>query len=96
MQKSLKEGFGLTVTEAMWKKKPVIGGQTKGIELQIIHNENGFLVDNIEQAADCLIKILKDEKLRNKIGENAYQSVKNKFLLSRFIWEHLRIYNEFN
>lgn len=95
IQKSLKEGFGLTVAEAMWKKKPVIGGKTKGIELQIKHNENGFLVSSPEETASYLIKLFKDEKLRNKIGENAYQSVKNKFLLSRFVWDHLRIYSEF-
>lgn len=94
LQKSLKEGFGLTVTEAMWKGKPVIGGNASGIALQIKNGVNGFLVNSPQEAADCLIKLLKDENLRKKIGGAARQSVKENFLMSRFILDHLRLYNE--
>lgn len=93
IQKSLKEGFGLTVTEAMWKGKAVIGGQTKGIALQIKHRKNGFLVSNPEQTAQYLVRLLKDKSLRKRIGQAAHQTVKDKFLFSRFILDHLKIYS---
>ena len=92
LQKSIREGFGLTVTEAMWKKKPVIGGETKGISLQITHNKNGFLVKTPYEAADYIVKLFKDKKLRKRIGEYAHKTVKEKFLISRLILDHLRIY----
>lgn len=95
IQKSIKEGFGLTVTEAMWKSKPVIGGQTKGIALQIKHGQNGFLVSSPQEAAQELVRLLKDKELRKKIGQLAHQTVKEKFLLSRFISDHLEVYSHF-
>jgi len=94
LQKSIREGFGLTVTEAMWKKKPVIGGKTKGISLQITHNKNGFLVKTPYEAANYIIKLFKDKKLREKIGECAHTAVRKKFLISRLILDHLRIYKK--
>ena len=94
MHKSIKEGFGLAITEAMWKKKPVIGGKTKGIELQIIHKKNGFLVENAEEAAFWIEKLLKDKNLRKKIGKRAYETVKSKFLISRLVLDHLKLYQE--
>lgn len=95
IQKSIKEGFGLVVTEAMWKGKPVIGGKAKGIALQIKHDENGFLVDSAEQAGQWAIRLLKDKNLREEIGQAAHESVKNNFLLSRYILDHLKIYYRF-
>lgn len=95
IQKSLKEGFGMSVTEAMWKSKAVIGGQTKGIALQIKHGQNGFLVSSPGQAAQYLIRLLKNPSLRKKLGQAAHQTVKNKFLLSRFVLDHLKIYSRF-
>ena len=64
MQKSLKEGFGLTVTEAMWKAKPMIASRVGGIPNQIEHNKNGILVNptDFDECADAVIKVLKDEK----------------------------------
>ncbi len=94
IQKSIKEGFGLTVTEAMWKGKAVIGGQTKGIALQIKNGQNGFLVNSPEKAAQYLVRLLKDKKMREKIGQAAHQSVKSKFLLSRLVLDHLKIYSQ--
>ena len=94
MHKSIKEGFGLAITEAMWKKKPVIGGKTKGIELQITHKKNGFLVENAEEAAFWIEKLLKDKNLRKKIGKRAYETVKSKFLISRLVLDHLKLYQE--
>ncbi|MFH1612083.1 MAG: glycosyltransferase [bacterium] len=93
MQKSIKEGFGLTVTEAMLKGKPVIGGNTLGIALQIKHKKNGFLVSSPEEAAKYLIKLLSNKKLQNRIGKTAQKYVKDNFLLSRFVLDHLELYN---
>jgi len=66
LQKSLREGFGLTVAEAMWKGTPVIGGNVGGIRYQIENGVNGFLVSSVEEAAECIVRLLKDEKLREE------------------------------
>lgn len=94
LQKSLKEGFGLTVTEAMWKGKPVIGGMAKGIALQIKHGENGLLVSSPEQAAEYIIHLLEDRSLRKELGKAAQKTVKDNFLLSRLVLDHLRVYSQ--
>ncbi len=75
LQKSLREGFGLTVTEAMWKGAAVIGGNVGGIKHQIEDGVNGFLVDNVEEAAARIVEVVKDEGLRERIGRKARESV---------------------
>ena len=92
LQKSIKEGFGLTVTEAMWKSKTVIGGNTTGIKTQIQNNKNGFIVSNPEQAAKLIIKLINNPKLNKTIGKKARQTVKDNFLMPRLILEHLNLY----
>src|SRR5438477_3523362 len=66
LQKSLREGFGLPVAEAMWKGRAVIGGNVGGIRYQIEDEVNGFLVSSIEEAAERMVRLLKDEKLRER------------------------------
>jgi trehalose synthase len=95
LQKSLREGFGLTVTEAMWKGTPVVGGNVGGIRHQIKDGVNGFLVSSIEEAAARTIQLLKDKKLRIKMGKRARETVKKKFLMSRYLEQHLELYNSF-
>jgi len=68
VQKSIREGFGLTVTEAMWKGTPVIGGNVGGIRHQIRDGVNGFLVDTVEQAAARIVQLVKDQKLRETVS----------------------------
>ena len=68
LQKSLREGFGLTVAEAMWKRRPVIGGNVGGIRYQIENGVNGFLIASVEEAAECIVRLLKDKKLRDEFG----------------------------
>ncbi len=92
IQKSIKEGFGLTVTEAMWKEKPVIAGRTDGTSLQIKNNKNGILIDTAEEAGNIIVKLFKNEKLRRKLGKAAKESVKEKFLFSRFLLENIKLY----
>ncbi len=94
LQKSLKEGFGLTVSESMWKKRAVVGGNVGGIRLQIKNGVNGFLVSSIEETANILVSLLKDEKLREEIGEAAYETVKENFLMPRYVFENLKVYGE--
>src|SRR6266576_4188208 len=83
LQKSIREGFGLTVTEDMWKDAAVIGGNVGGIRRQIIDGENGFLVTSPDQAAERIVQILKDKGLRERLGSQAKESVRERFLMSR-------------
>jgi trehalose synthase len=90
-QKSIREGFGLTVTEALWKKKPVIGGDVGGIRLQILNGTTGYLVHSPEGAALRTLQLLSDAELRRRMGENGYQHVKQNFLLTRDVKDHLLV-----
>ena len=96
LQKSLREGFGLTVAEAMWKGTPVIGGNVGGIRYQIENGVNGFLVSSIDEAAERIVRLLKDEKLREEMGREARESVREKFLLTRYLEEYLDLFGEFD
>ena len=89
LQKSIREGFGLTVTEAMWKGTPVIGGNVGGIRHQIEDGVNGFLVDSVEQAADRIRLLIADATLRTRLGRQARETVRKRFLMSRLMEEHL-------
>lgn len=91
MQKSIREGFGLTVTEAMWKKSVVIGGNVGGIKLQIDDGVNGFLVNNVEQAAQRLIYCLQHQDELPEMGEKAKLKVKENYLTPHLMIEHLRL-----
>src|SRR5215216_7279936 len=82
LQKSTREGFGLTVTEAMWKGAVVIGGDVGGIKRQITDGENGFLVDSVEQAAERIVQLLRTPDLRARLGERARETVRQNFLMS--------------
>jgi len=85
LQKSLREGFGLTVTEAMWKGAAVIGGNVGGIRRQIKDGENGFLVESVDQAADRIVQLLRDPALRERLGAHARETVRERFLMSRLL-----------
>ncbi len=91
MQKSLKEGFGLTVTEAMWKGKPVIGGDVGGIRLQIVNHHTGFLVKTPEGAALRIRYLLAREDKLRELGAKAKAFVQENFLITRQLREHLTL-----
>lgn len=91
IQKSLREGFGLTVTEALWKSKPVIGGDTGGIRLQVINYHTGFLVSTPEGAALRIRYLLHGPDKMRKMGEDAREFVRENFLLTRQLREHLTL-----
>ncbi len=90
-QKSIKEGFGLTVSEALWKRKPVIGGAVGGIRLQIINGVTGFLVHSPEGAARRGAQLLADATMRERMGENGHQHVKQNFLLTRHVKDYMLV-----
>lgn len=91
IQKSTKEGFGLTVTEAMWKGKPVIGGDTGGIRLQVVDYRTGFLVNTPEGAAHRIRFLLDHPRRLEHMGEGAREFVRENFLLTRHLREYLTL-----
>jgi trehalose synthase len=92
LQKSVKEGFGLTVSEAMWKGKTVIGGAVGGIPLQIIHGVTGFLVNSVEGAAFRIRQLLNNPELAKEMGEKAKEYVRNNFLITRQMRDYLSVW----
>jgi trehalose synthase len=92
IQKSTREGFGLTVTEAMWKGKTVIGGNVGGIPLQIQNGKNGFLVSSPEETAMRMVEVLEDGDLGKRLGREARKTVQKQFLLPRYLKENFDVY----
>jgi len=91
LQKSIREGFGLTVTEAMWKGKPVIGGDTGGIRLQVIYSHTGFLVNTPEGAALRIRYLLHHPNKRKEMGQKAHRYVLENFLITRHLRDYLTL-----
>jgi trehalose synthase len=91
LQKSLREGFGLTVTEAMWKGKPVIGGNTGGIRMQLLNHRTGFVVDTPEGAAMRIRYLLAERSRIKEIGQNARELVRQNFLSTRHLREYMTL-----
>jgi trehalose synthase len=85
LQKSLREGFGLTVSEAMWKGRAVIGGNVGGIRHQIQHGQSGFLVSDVDQAAATIAALLLEPDVRRNAGRRARERVRRHFLLTRLL-----------
>jgi trehalose synthase len=95
LQKSIREGFGLTVAEAMWKGKAVIGGNTGGIRYQIEDGVNGFLVSSVEEAAERIVTLIRDENRRLLMGQKAQETVRRNFLLTRYLEQYLDLFSAF-
>lgn len=91
IQKSTKEGFGLTVAEGMWKGKPVIGGFAGGITVQIIYGVTGYTVNSVEGCAFRIRHLLNNPALARQMGENAREYVRENFLITRDLAEHLAL-----
>lgn len=92
LQKSLKEGFGLTVAEALWKAKPVIASAVGGIPLQITHKYSGILTYSIDGTAYYLKQLLNEPEYAKKLGENGRRHIKNNFLITRHIRDYLLLF----
>ena len=96
IQKSIREGFGLTVTEAMWKTRPVVASNVGGIPLQIEDGENGYLVEpnDTDGFADRIIECINNPKLGNKLGIAGKETVRNKFLITRILMDYLDVFDD--
>ena len=92
LQKSLREGFGLTVTEAMWKSRPVVAGRVGGIQLQIEDGVDGYLVDDIPQTARRVKELLEDQVCCERLGAAGHLKVLDRFLSTRHIGDYLDLF----
>lgn len=92
LQKSLKEGFGLTVTEAMWKRKAVIAGNVGGIKYQIENGINGLLVNSVLETVDAFCYLLEKAGRRYTLGMHAYDTVRDKFLFDVWLDQYIRLF----
>lgn len=91
LQKSLKEGFALTVTEGLWKKKPVVASAVGGIPLQIVHNHTGLLVHSVEGAALKIKYLLTNPEAARQLGESGHRHIKQHFLITRHLRDYLAV-----
>lgn len=94
IQKSTREGFGLTVSEALWKARPFVGGDVGGIPLQVQDGVSGYLVDGVEQCAERVLQILRDPTLGKQLGRAGKEYVRTHFLTPRYLRDYLRIFAE--
>src|SRR6476469_9051704 len=92
LQKSIREGFGLTVAEALWKGRPTIGGNVGGIPLQIVDGSDGFLVTSPEEAAKRCVEIFQDPELGRRLGRAGKERTRERFLSPRLLLDWLRIF----
>ena len=92
MQKSIREGFGLTVAEGLWKAKPVVASNVGGIPLQVKHKYSGLLCHSIDGAAFALKQLLNSPGYAKKLGENGRENIRNNFLLTRHLKEYMLLF----
>jgi len=94
IQKSIREGFGLTVTEALWKARPFVGGDVGGIPLQVQNGLSGYLVSDVDTCAARCIDILRDPALGKALGRRGKEHVRERFLTPRYLRDYLRVFGE--
>jgi trehalose synthase len=94
IQKSTREGFGLTVTEALWKGRPFIGGNVGGIPLQVENGVSGYLVDSVDDCAQRILDVLEDPELARSLGRRGKEHVREHFLTPRYLRDYLKIFHE--
>ena len=94
IQKSTREGFGLTVSEALWKARPFIGGNVGGIPLQVEDGETGYLVDSADECAERALRILAEPQLGKRLGRTGKEHVRTHFLTPRLLRDWLRIFTD--
>jgi trehalose synthase len=91
VQKSIREGFGLVVSESLWKGTSVVAGRAGGIPLQMPEGVGGLLVDSVPQCAESMLKLLNDRELAEQLGHSGHEHVREHFLLPRLLMEELRL-----
>jgi trehalose synthase len=93
IQKSTREGFGLVVSEALWKGKPVVGGNVGGITLQVLDGTTGYLVDGVDDCAARTLELLKNPDRAAAMGEAGREHVRRNFLTPRLLMDYLNLFN---
>ena len=89
LQRSIREGFGLTVTEAMWKYQPVVGTSVTGLRTQIIDGQDGYIADETEACAERTLKLIQDREVWRKLGKQAHKHVKDHYLFPTLVLQYL-------
>ena len=92
IQKSIREGFGLSVSEALWKARPVVGGRVGGIPLQVVHGKTGYLVRTPEECARRTRHLLQHPQKAEELGQQAREHVRRNFLITRYLKDYLRLF----
>ena len=92
LQKSTREGFGLSVAEALWKEVPVVGGNVGGIPMQVLDGVNGFLVNNVEEAAEKTLYLLQHPNEAKKMGAKGKEHILKNFLITRHLQDYLKLF----
>ena len=92
IQKSLREGFGLTVAEALWKKKPVVASAVGGIPLQVIHKHTGMLAHSVEGTAYQIRFLLSHPEIAQRLGEQGHEHVRENFLITGNLKRYLTLF----
>ena len=92
-QNSIREGFALTVSEALWKRTPVIGTNVGGIPLQVLHGDTGVLIGNRSEGVKWCAELLRNDELRRKIGDNGHEHVRKNFLTIRHLQDYINLFN---
>jgi trehalose synthase len=94
IQKSIREGFGLVVSETLWKGTPVVAGRAGGIPLQMRDGAGGFLIDSVEECAEKILRLLTDPEEGQELARRGRELVLERFLLTRLIADELRLYGD--
>jgi trehalose synthase len=94
IQKSIREGFGLVVAEALWKETPVVAGNVGGIPMQMVGSLSNFLVDTIEECAEKVVYLLEHKEVAEELGKEGMEHIKDNFLTPRLIRDELSLIKE--
>lgn len=92
VQKSIREGFGLVVSEGLWKERPIVAGNVGGIPMQLVEGETGYLVDTIEQCAERVEELLTNPELAAQMGAAGREFVRERFLITRLLKDYVKIF----
>ena len=93
VQNSVREGFGLVVSEALWKERPVVAGNVGGIPLQIIYGKTGYLINTIQECANRIVYLLQHPQVAERMGKDGREHVRQNFLVTRYLRDYLRVLN---